>query len=74
MLDPKTGEPVDFLFAHRGRPLGRTYVNRVLIPLLCRKATVPSTDARGKPTSHRARSTIATQLLNAKEPMTLFEL
>ena len=29
---------------------------------------------RGTITSHRARSTIATQLYNAKEPMTLFEL
>jgi hypothetical protein len=29
---------------------------------------------RGPITSHRARSTIATQLYNAKEPMTLFEL
>src|SRR5438067_1559256 len=31
-------------------------------------------DARGRITSHRARATIATQLYNAKEPMTLFEL
>jgi hypothetical protein len=29
---------------------------------------------RGNITSHRARSTIASQLYNAKEPMTLFEL
>jgi hypothetical protein len=29
---------------------------------------------RGRITSHRARSTIASQLFNAKEPMTLFEL
>jgi hypothetical protein len=29
---------------------------------------------RGAITSHRARSTIASQLYNAKEPMTLFEL
>jgi hypothetical protein len=31
-------------------------------------------DARGRITSHRARATIASQLYNAKEPMTLFEL
>src|SRR6266404_7996182 len=41
---------------------------------LCRKAGVPEHDLRGKITSHRARSTIATQLFNAKEPMSLFEL
>jgi hypothetical protein len=41
---------------------------------LCRKAVVPENDLRGKITSHRARSTIATQLFNAKEPMSLFEL
>jgi integrase len=33
-----------------------------------------SSDVRGNITSHRARSTTATQLYNAKEPMTLFEL
>ena len=31
-------------------------------------------DVRGRITSHRARATIASQLYNAKEPMTLFEL
>jgi len=35
---------------------------------------VPTADVRGNITSHRARSTIASQLYNAKEPMTLFEL
>ena len=35
---------------------------------------MPREDARGRITSHRARSTIASQLYNAKEPMTLFEL
>ena len=42
--------------------------------MLCRKAGVPDADVRGNITSHRARSTIASQLYNAKEPMTLFEL
>jgi integrase len=42
--------------------------------MLCRKAGVPPADVRGNITSHRARSTIASQLYNAKEPMTLFEL
>jgi len=53
---------------------GPNYINAVLIPLLCRKAGVSAEDARGRITSHRARATIATQLHNAKEPMSLFEL
>lgn len=73
-LDRKTGERIHPLFSHRGRRIGPTYINAVLIPLLCRKAGVPEEDARGRITSHRARSTIATQLYNAKEPMSLFEL
>jgi hypothetical protein len=58
----------------RAHPVARHYINRTVIPALCRKAGVPDTDVRGKITSHRARSTIASQLYNAKEPMTLFEL
>ncbi len=73
-LDRKTAEEVDMLFAVRGQPVARTYLNRTIIPTLCRKAGVPPTDVRGRITSHRARSTIASQLYNAKEPMTLFEL
>ena len=61
-LDPKTGERVHPLFSHRGRRVGLTFINAVLIPLLCRKAGVPDKDARGRITSHRARSTIATRL------------
>jgi integrase len=73
-IDRKTSEHVDMLFAVRAHPVARFYINRTIIPALCRKAGVPDTDVRGKITSHRARSTIATQLYNAKEPMTLFEL
>ena len=51
-----------------------SYINRVLVPLLCRKAGVPREDVRGAITGHRARATIATQLYNAKDPMSLFEL
>lgn len=65
---------VDFLFLHRMRPPGPYFLNLRLIPRLCKKAGVPQRDLRGKITSHRARSTIATQLFNAKEPMSLFEL
>ena len=73
-LDRKTSERTDILFAVRAQPVARSYLNRTIIPSLCAKAGVPSQDVRGKITSHRARSTIASQLYNAKEPMTLFEL
>ncbi|MGH3422474.1 MAG: tyrosine-type recombinase/integrase, partial [Streptosporangiaceae bacterium] len=73
-LDRKTGEHADILFSVRAHPVARDYINRALIPALCAKAGVPDADVRGKITSHRARSTIASQLYNAKEPMTLFEL
>jgi integrase len=73
-LDRKTSEHADILFCVRAHPVARDYINRALIPALCTKAGVPDADVRGKITSHRARSTIASQLYNAKEPMTLFEL
>ncbi|MHB8689502.1 MAG: tyrosine-type recombinase/integrase [Candidatus Dormibacteraceae bacterium] len=72
--DKKTGEKVDLLFAFRGRPVQSSYLNRGIIRMLCKKAGVPTSDARGAITSHRARHTIATQLYNAKDPMTLYEL
>src|SRR6266852_272836 len=69
LCDPKTGEMVDFLFLNRMRGVGPACLNAYLIPKLCRKAGVPQSDIRGRITSHRARSTIATQLFNAKEPV-----
>ena len=72
--DRKTGEPINILFAVRGRAVANTYINKSIIPLLCAKGGVPDKDVRGRITSHRARATIASQLYNAKEPMTLFEL
>jgi integrase len=73
-IDRRTGEQVDLLFAFRARKVSSSYINNTVIPMLCRKAGVPDADVRGNITSHRARSTIASQLYNAKEPMTLFEL
>ena len=73
-IDRKTGAMVHVLFSIRARPVAYDYINRTVIPALCRKAGVPDRDVRGKITTHRARSTIASQLYNAKEPMTLFEL
>jgi len=73
-LDAKAGALVHFLFSQRQRRMAKTYINESLIPLLCRKGGIPEHDARGRITSHRARATIASQLYNAKEPMSLVEL
>ena len=59
------------LFSHRGKPIGEAYINRSLIPMLCRKVGGQESDALGRITCHRARSTTASQLYNAKEPMSL---
>ncbi len=74
LVDPKTNERVQFLFCCRAKRLSKTYLNHTLIPALCQRAGVPRSDTRGSISSHRARSTIASQLFNAREPMTLFEL
>jgi integrase len=74
MHDAKTGETVRFLFSYRARTIPRDYLNQRLIPLLCGKAGIPCCDARGPISSHRARSTIASQLFNARQPMSLSEL
>jgi integrase len=73
-IDAKTGQSVDFLFLYRAKQVGPEYLNKRLIPALCRKAGIPPRDVRGNITSHRARSTIASQLFNAKDPMSLFDL
>ena len=62
-LDRKTSEHVHMLFAVRAHPVAKNYINRTIIPALCAKAGVPSSDVRGKITSHRARSTIAVPAL-----------
>ncbi|GAB3861970.1 tyrosine-type recombinase/integrase [Dactylosporangium cerinum] len=74
LRDRKTGEQVDLLFATRARRVATAYINDTIIPALRGRAGVPAADVRGRITSHRARATIASQLYNAKEPMTLFEL
>jgi hypothetical protein len=72
--DPKTGELMHPLFQFRALPMASDFINRRLIPVLCRKAGIPDHDVRGKLTSHRARATIASQLFNSREPMSLTEL
>jgi hypothetical protein len=74
IVDRKTGEHREFLFCLRGEQIGRAYLNDHVLPALCRKAGIPESDSRGALTSHRARSTIATQLLNAPEPLSLADL
>ena len=41
LTDPKTGEQIDYLFAHRSKTLGMNYLNTVLIPSMCAKAGLP---------------------------------
>lgn len=74
LVDPRTGERADLLFAYRGKMLGQHFVNGSIIPVLCLKAGIPEHDARGRFTSHRARATIASQLVNTRQPLSLFEL
>jgi hypothetical protein len=62
-LDKKDNSVVEFLFRFKNGGLGADFLNRTLIPLLCRVAGVPEQDARGPLTSHRGRSTRATLLL-----------
>lgn len=54
--------------------MSKDFINLRLIPLLCRKAGIPANDVKGNITSHRARATIASQLYNSREPMSLTEL
>lgn len=72
--DRKTGQRREFLFCYRAQLIGSGYLNDTILPALCRKAGIPESDSRGALTSHRARATIATQLLNAPEPLSLADL
>ncbi|MEU5992812.1 tyrosine-type recombinase/integrase [Spirillospora sp. NPDC047418] len=74
IIDRKTGQKRQHLFCYRGQLTGRAYLNNHILPALCRKAGIPEADSRGALTSHRARATIATQLLNAREPLSLADL
>ena len=73
-LDPKTGHLVDFLLSYKGRAVSTVYINKTVIPMLCRKAGVPEEDARGRITSHRGRSSTVTMLANAPSGLSLMEL
>jgi integrase len=63
LYDAKDRAFADLLFCHRGKPLGDQFLNEHLIPLLCKAAgNIPSTDAKGRFTGHRGRSTRITLL------------
>lgn len=63
LYDAKDRAFADLLFCHRGKPLGGQFLNEHLIPLLCKAAgNIPSTDAKGRFTGHRGRSTRITLL------------
>jgi integrase len=67
-IDRKDHKPTDYLFMMRNQLMGENFLNKSLIPLLCKVAGLvdkdgnPLRDAVGKITSHRARSTLATWL------------
>jgi integrase len=75
-LDNKgTNTPQKLLFVHNMHLISETYLNKVLIPLLCRKAGVDIYDTKGKITAHRARSNALTELAyNRERPRTLDDL
>ena len=74
VTDPKTGERVRYLFQYRGRRTGGSLLGRTVIPMLCHKAGVPEEDSRGRITSHRARASAATMLINAVDGLSLPQL
>src|SRR5262249_17876933 len=44
--DRKTGQLTHHLFRYRGHLIGTSYINKVIIPLLCRRAGLPTIDER----------------------------
>ena len=64
LFDQKDREKVDYLFCCRNVRVGSEFINHCLIPVLCAKAGVDCTDAKGRITGHRARSSRLTLLRN----------
>ncbi len=62
LLDEKDRVRVSYLFCYRNHVVSRNFINRALIPILCKKAGVNQEDARGRITGHRGRSTRLTLL------------
>ncbi|WP_375434925.1 tyrosine-type recombinase/integrase [uncultured Hymenobacter sp.] len=63
--DKTSREFVHFIFEWRGRSISATYINQVLIPMLCRKAQVNEYDTKGRIHCHRVRATLATRYYKA---------
>jgi len=62
LLDRKTHKPTQYLFQYRNDLMGEKFLNKSVIPLLCKLAGVSQIDVVGRITSHRARATTATWL------------
>jgi len=62
LLDRKERKEVEYLFCYKDARVGKDFINRALIPVLCAKAGVEIEDARGRITGHRGRSTRLTLL------------
>src|SRR5260221_1151165 len=62
MLDEKDPNPVTYLLCCKNHVVSRNFINRALIPALCKRADVSREDARGRITGHRGRSTRLTLL------------
>ena len=62
LFDRKDREYVDYLFCYKDHQVGEKYINKSLIPVLCKKAGVELEDTLGRITGHRARSTRLTLL------------
>ena len=62
ILDQKDREYVDYLFCYRDAQVGDEFLNRTIIPTLCKKAGVDIQDAKGRISGHRGRSTRLTLL------------
>jgi hypothetical protein len=54
--------------------LGRSFLNRILIPMLLDKVGLDARDSRGAITSHRARATLASKLYSPKSGMAAVEV
>jgi hypothetical protein len=62
LLDRKDREAVEYLFCHHDQGVGKDFLNKALIPILCRRAGLDVKDAKGRITGHRGRSTRLTLL------------
>ena len=69
MEDRTTKRMTHPLFANRGRRISTNFINKIVIPVLLKKAGLPPEDSRGKITSHRARATMATLLYSHESGM-----